>query len=63
MSVPESSRGDASAAPTLDARDAESFAAELLRRRAGYVPEWQPGELGAGAALVHAVATFALLQR
>jgi uncharacterized phage protein gp47/JayE len=42
--------------PVLDGRDAPAFVAALLALRAGYVPEWQPGQRGPGAALLQIAA-------
>lgn len=48
----------APAAPPLDSRDAPAFLAALLARRPGYVPEWQPPERGAEAAVMQTVARY-----
>jgi uncharacterized phage protein gp47/JayE len=40
----------------LDLADAPAFVAALLARARGYVPEWMPGDRGAGAALLQAAA-------
>jgi hypothetical protein len=45
-------------APAVDARDAAAFAAALLTRGAGYVPEWRPREQGAETAIVQIAARY-----
>ena len=49
----------------LDPRDATQVVADLLARRAGFVPGWLPAERGPDAALLQAVARFAhsIIQR
>jgi hypothetical protein len=49
----------------LDARRAEGIAQEVMDRRAGYLPDWQPPRRGPGAALNWAFARYleAILQR
>ena len=49
----------------LDNRDAMQVYRELLRRRLGYVPEWELSEPGAGSALAWIVARYlqAIIQR
>ncbi|MGH8531184.1 MAG: putative baseplate assembly protein, partial [Gammaproteobacteria bacterium] len=51
--------------PLLDSRDAMQVYMELLRRRLGYVPEWELSEPGAGSALGRTVARYvqAIIQR
>ena len=49
----------------IDPRDAETLVSELLRRRLGYLPDWQPELRGKDAALPWIFARFqeAILQR
>jgi hypothetical protein len=49
----------------LDSRNAGQLVIELLKRRAGYVPEWTPSQNGADVALVQAAARYwqAIIQR
>jgi uncharacterized phage protein gp47/JayE len=49
----------------LDARDAERVFQEALARRTGYVPEWQPAEKSADAAIARIFARYlyAIIQR
>ena len=42
----------------LDTRDAAEIVKELLARRLGYVPEWNPGEKGADTAIAWVFARF-----
>jgi uncharacterized phage protein gp47/JayE len=44
--------------PQVDARDVAAFAAALLARGPGYVPEWRPREQGAETAIVHIAARY-----
>lgn len=43
-------------APPLDEREAPAFEAALRALAAGYVPQWRPGQQGAGAAMLQIVA-------
>ncbi|WHZ21121.1 MAG: hypothetical protein OJF47_000233 [Nitrospira sp.] len=51
--------------PAVDPRATDTLLAQFLNRRAGYVPQWNPGPKSAGAALGPIVARFltAILQR
>lgn len=50
---------------TLDERDAEEFAKQLLLKRLGYVPEWQPQAKGVDTAISWILARYlyAIVQR
>lgn len=43
----------------VDERDAIDLLRELLTRRAGYTPEWQPGDRGPGAAVLQIASRYA----
>lgn len=44
--------------PVVDPRDAAAFVADLLARRAGYVPAWRPGDTGPDVAIAQALGRY-----